>query len=171
MIQVSLGLERAIDPALDPLGRTRIGWAQGMSEVELYEIARGTWVLSHARAVKEKYLVVSGDGIIRQAIEIKSVSKAADGRLLFDGRVLCAGDPVYDEFVGKPAPNGTQQNPITYFGSPLEHTGCGCGCGELVPPTREFVIGHDQRAIHDRITKVGSVRQFLDWFDATWIES
>lgn len=168
MIQVSLGVERAVDSASDPLGRARVGWAEGMSESELYNVARGTWVLSHARAVKEKFLLVSGDGIVRQAIEIGSVAKAADGRLVFDGRVLGSGHPVFDAFVGKPAPNGAQQNPITYFDSALEHTGCACDCGELVSPPREFITGHDQRAIHERITKVGTVRQFLDWFDETW---
>jgi hypothetical protein len=169
MIQVTLGGERLVDAALDPLGRARIGWAEGMGEAELYDIARGTWVLSAARGKKERFLVVVGGGVVRQAIEATAVTKGADGRWTFVGTVLKAGHPVFDEFVGQPAPNGAQQNPITYFDSVLEHSGCACGCGELVPPTREFVSGHDQRAIHDRVAKVGSVREFLDWFDVTWI--
>jgi hypothetical protein len=28
--------------------------------------------------------------------------------------------------------------------------------------------GHDQRAIHDRIAKLGGVREFIEWFDATY---
>ena len=28
-----------------------------------------------------------------------------------------------------------------------------------------FLPGHDQRAIHDRINQIGTVSEFLDWFD------
>lgn len=35
---------------------------------------------------------------------------------------------------------------------------------------RLIKAGHDQRAIHDRIAKIGSVADFLEWFDATWEE-
>jgi hypothetical protein len=35
---------------------------------------------------------------------------------------------------------------------------------------RDFMPGHDQRAIHERIAKIGSVKDFLAWFDATYRE-
>ncbi|MGY3567928.1 hypothetical protein [Sinomonas sp. RB5] len=45
---------------------------------------------------------------------------------------------------------------------------CRCGCGQ--PSSRDFLPGHDQRAIHERIKKVGTVSDFLDWFDAHFKE-
>lgn len=72
-----------------------------------------------------------------------------------------------DHYVGKPAPNGAQQNPITYFKSPLGNRECNCGCGK--PINRgDFLPGHDQRAIHERIARVGTVLDFIAWFDQTW---
>ncbi|MFF1499486.1 hypothetical protein ACFVZR_06345 [Streptomyces sp. NPDC058316] len=41
--------------------------------------------------------------------------------------------------------------------------------GELVA-SGWFVIGHDQRALHARISKIGTVREFIDWFDSTYVE-
>lgn len=46
---------------------------------------------------------------------------------------------------------------------------CHCGCGEPVA-TGWFLIGHDQKALHARVAKVGTVREFIDWFDNTYIE-
>jgi len=77
------------------------------------------------------------------------------------------GDPVDDLCIGKSAPSGNPQNPITYFESPLDNRVCACRCG--TPVNRgDFLPGHDQRAIHERIAKVGTV---ITWFDDTWTES
>jgi hypothetical protein len=35
---------------------------------------------------------------------------------------------------------------------------------------RDFLPGHDQRAIHERIAKVGAVKDLITWFDDTWTE-
>jgi hypothetical protein len=32
----------------------------------------------------------------------------------------------------------------------------------------DFAPGHDQRAIHERIARIGNVRDFLGWFDRTY---
>jgi hypothetical protein len=53
-------------------------------------------------------------------VEIHRVDDVGGGRRAFEGRVLQPGDPVYDFYVGKRAPNGTQQNPITYFESTID---------------------------------------------------
>jgi len=29
----------------------------------------------------------------------------------------------------------------------------------------DFAIGHDQKALHARVAQIGTVAQFLDWFD------
>jgi hypothetical protein len=41
----------------------------------------------------------------------------------------------------------------------------GCGCWL---PRGTYFPGHDQRAIHERVARVGGIREFLDWFDRTW---
>jgi hypothetical protein len=46
---------------------------------------------------------------------------------------------------------------------------CACGCGKDV--LKDFYHGHDQRALHARIRKIGTVREFIEWFDATYDEA
>ncbi|MFF1649872.1 hypothetical protein [Streptomyces sp. NPDC058240] len=167
MIQITLGKKQLRDPNGDPLGRSQIGWTDGLSGRQLFEIARGVWVMPGDRVERERFAVVSGGGIIRQAIEIDRVVDVPGGRRAFEGRFLGPGHPVHDLYVGQPAPKGSQQNPITYFNSPLDDRECNCGCGK--PISRgDFLPGHDQRAIHERIARVGTVMDFITWFDQTW---
>ncbi|MFF8784858.1 hypothetical protein [Streptomyces sp. NPDC015125] len=45
-------------------------------------------------------------------------------------------------------------------------TTCRCGCGETPSPGREWPPGgHDHRAVHQRIARIGSTVEFCDWFD------
>jgi len=147
----------------DELGRTRAGYRQGMTDEELYEAARGSWVLG-PQADREHYALVVHDGIVRQAIEIDRLVDTTGGRRAIEGTVLAAGHDVYDTYVGKESPVPPQRNPIRYFDSPVGHKRCRCGCGEDVL-TGDFAIGHDQKALHDRVKRIGSVAEFLDWFD------
>ena len=85
------------------------------------------------------------------------------------GRVLRPGHPVHDEYVGGPALVDPARNPVSYVDSALDdQTFCACGCGAPTTLSRDFLPGHDQRAIHERIARVGTVRDFLRWFDTTW---
>lgn len=167
MIQITLGKEKSIDPATDPLGRSLVGWTDGLAPQQIYDIARWAWVMPGDRVEQERYAVVSGGGIIRLVIEIDRVVDAIGGRRAFEGRILGPGNSVHDHYMDKPAPNGSQRNPITYFESPFDRRVCACGCEEPIK-RGTFLPGHDQRAIHERIAKVGSVKDFIDWFDATW---
>ncbi|MEU2512493.1 hypothetical protein [Streptomyces syringium] len=123
MIQITLGKKKNVDPDSDPLQRSQIGWSDGLSGQRLYDIARGVWGMPGSRVEREQFAVVNGGGVIRQAIEIERVVDVLGGRRAFEGRILAPGDPVHDH-VGKPAPNGAQQNPITYFDSPLGNREC-----------------------------------------------
>ncbi|MEU6077590.1 AAA family ATPase [Micromonospora sp. NPDC047074] len=61
--------------------------------------------------------------------------------------------------------------PITYVDNhPLDRPRtCGCGCGGVVAGARQFLPGHDQRAIHERISEQwGSAMGFIRWFDDTY---
>lgn len=142
-----------------------------MTQSELYEAGRYAWVLG-AAADRERYALIVFNNTVLQAIDIDRLEEvvvtSAKGkpqqRRAFHGSVLAAGHPVYDAFVGKSAPAVSTQNPIKYVETDFDITPCRCGCGESI--RADFLPGHDQRAIHDRIAKFGSVAKFLDWFDS-----
>lgn len=164
MLHITLGPERPVDPTQDELGRDRVGFSPTMSELALYDANHGCWKLG-PRAQQERYMIVSFEGVVRQAVEIESVEPVArGGRSVVNGRVLRVGHPVYDKYVGKASPVQGMRNPVTYFEDEVDGEPCRCGCGGSVAG-REFLPGHDQRAIHHRINQIGSVSQFLDWFD------
>jgi hypothetical protein len=173
VIHITLGGRVDMDPAQDPLGRSHRGWWPGMTDEDCYRSNRGRWVLGE-RADHERYALLSarsgGRKLVRLAIEIAAPPvDTGGGRRALRGLVLQAGHPVFDQYVGQDAPVAGQRNPVAYFESPLDQIGtCACGCGEPVSLSRDFLPGHDQRAIHERIAKVGGVRQFLDWFDKAW---
>lgn len=177
LIHIALGPIEALDPATCPLGRSYKGWREGMNDPETYLAGRGRWVLG-APADRERYALISGAGIVRLAIEIRRIGASngtderdLDGRRTIEGDILTEGHPVFDTYVGKASPLAKNRNPVGYYDTPLDGRTCGCGCGEAVPIRKDFVVGHDQRAIHERIARVGSVRDFLTWFDKTWTQT
>jgi hypothetical protein len=164
MLHITLGPERPIDPTKDDLGRDRVGFSPTMSALALYDANHGCWKLG-PRATKERYMLVSFEGIVRQAVEIESIEAVTRGnRSVVHGEILRAGHPVYDKYVDKTSPVQGVRNPVTYFEDDVDGQPCRCGCGGSVM-SRDFLPGHDQRAIHDRINQIGTVAQFLDWFD------
>jgi len=171
MIHITLGPEKLMDPKIDDLGRDRVGFSETMSENALYDANHGTWVLG-PRAQSERYTLVTFHGIVRQAIEIDSIEKVTkrdasdtrDDRSVINGKVLHAGHPVYDTYVGKTSPVQGVRNPVTYFDAPVDGNPCRCGCGGIVS-SKDFLPGHDQTALHDRVKQIGTVSEFLDWFD------
>ncbi|PCG82961.1 hypothetical protein CIB93_27265 [Streptomyces sp. WZ.A104] len=168
MIHITLGERRYVNPQEDQLGRNIVGFDPLMDDEALFHANRGCWVLGE-RAEKERYALLSHEGKVRMAIEIDKLVPVAGGRKAMEGRYLTPGDEVYDAYVGKPTPVETTRNPITYFDSPHGARTCYCGCGEPVAGGW-FVIGHDQKALHARISKIGTVREFIDWFDSTYVE-
>lgn len=162
MIVITIKGDHFLDEP-DELGRTRCGWREGMSDYELYEAARGSWVLG-PQADREHYALVIHDNIVRQSIEIERVVETVNDRRAVEGKVLKPGHKVYDTYVGKPSPVAPQRNPIRYFDSPVGRKPCRCGCGKPVS-AGDFAMGHDQTALHERIKQIGTVSEFLDWFD------
>lgn len=172
MIHITLAPERFLDdPSTDPLGRDRVGFSEKMSQNALYDANHGTWVLG-PRAHKEQYALVTFKGIVRQAIEIDSIEKVTvressdtrDDRSVIHGKVLEKGHPVYDTYVNKTSPVQGVRNPVTYFDAPVDGRPCRCRCGGTVSG-KDFLPGHDQTALHDRVKQIGTVAEFLDWFD------
>jgi hypothetical protein len=164
MLHITLGPERVVDPDTDKLGRDRIGFSETMSDLALYDANHGCWKLG-PRADKEQFVIFSYGGIVRQAIEIDDIAQVGEaGRSVINGKILRAGHPVYDKYVGKSSPVQGVRNPVTYFDDEVDGRPCKCECGGSVVG-RDFLPGHDQTALHDRIKQIGTVAQFLDWFD------
>lgn len=167
MLQITLS-QRVRDEPLDQL-----------TEDELYETARSAWVLG-ARADRERYAIVctkdsaGGEYRVVLAIEIdrlelvveRPADDPRDHRRALHGRILKPGHPVYDTYVGREPPALPTRNPVKYAPSRFDTTPCRCGCGQNA--IRDFLPGHDQRAIRDRVSQFPSVTAFLDWFDARY---
>lgn len=168
MIHITLGAMRYVSPKEDQLGRDHVGWDPNMDDEALFRANRGCWVLGE-RADREQYALLSAQGIVRQAIEIDRLVAVSGGRRAIEGRFLETGHPVHDAYVGKPQPIEPVRNPVTYFESPHAARTCGCGCGAPVT-LGWFLTGHDQKALHDRVAKIGTVHQFIDWFDRIYAE-
>jgi hypothetical protein len=164
MIHITLGDKRPVDPSIDELQRDTVGFSEDMTDAELYTANHGCWRLG-PRAERERFMLASYGGIVRQAVEIEAIEPVArGGRSVIHGEILSVGHPVYDKFVGQPSPVQGVRNPITYIDDDLDEARCLCGCGEGVVG-RDFLPGHDQIAIHARIKQIGSVPDFLAWFD------
>lgn len=173
MIHITLGKLKKVPAELDGLGRSQVGFDPAMSPQEAYEANHGEWVMGE-RADKEKFALFSFDGLVRQAIEIESIEvtnirepgDTRGDRKTLHGRILHKGHPVHDKYVGKTSPITGVRNPVTYVDDlELEANDCGCGCGGK-SGKNDFIPGHDQTAVHDRVRQVGTVREFINWFDA-----
>jgi hypothetical protein len=155
----------AVNPATDPLGRDRLGYADGMGDWAFFDVARGPWVLDERKVASQPYAVVSHDGRIKGVLRIDRLAPSpVPGKVIIIGAVLDDDDPIARRYLSQPAPDD-HKNPVTYFEAPEDLT-CLCGCGQRVV-SGDFLPGHDQRAIHDRTRQIGTVAEFLYWFDAT----
>lgn len=169
MLHLTLSAEQPADPEVDELGRDRYGYSPTMSPLALYDANHGSWRLG-ARAHSERYYLASFGGTVRQAVEIESIepSPRRPERSVINGKVLQAGHPVFDKYVGKTSPIQNARNPVTYFDDALDKTldtqACRCACGGQVAG-KDFLPGHDQTALHARVKQIGTVADFLDWFD------
>jgi hypothetical protein len=172
MIIITLGPERKLEAGEDDLGRDRVGYNPAMSPGALYDANHGTWHLGE-RASRERYALVAFEGTVVQAIGINSIEPVAgtyagretSKRSVVHGDILNDGHPVHDRYVGRPSPIPPQRNPVGYFDAPEDHTPCLCGCGEPTPAGKDFIAGHDQTALHDRVRQIGTVKEFIEWFD------
>jgi hypothetical protein len=169
MLRIKLSARRYVGDveATDPfLPRQHAGWDPTLTDDQVYEAARGWWRLNQ-RAEQERHAIVLAGEKVILAILIDQWETRGDRRA-FSGTVLGQGDPVYDKFVGKPDPaTSTSRFPVLYLADELDRATCRCGCGETVA-RGEWLQGHDQRAIHQRIREDfnGSVSAFIDWYDA-----
>jgi hypothetical protein len=157
----------------DPLGRGFIGYFPRMTEQEAWEAGRGVWKMAVEKAGRQRFALIVGEGSVRAVGEITAVTEhdtAIGKRVALEGSILEVGHSVRDAYLGNPDPvvNGSQ-NPIGYCELPEEAAfltrACGCGCGQT--SVRDFLPGHDVRAIQARVRAHfgGSPLKFITWLD------
>jgi hypothetical protein len=175
MLHITLGPWKEADPE-DGLHRSHVGYREGMSEQEMYRHNHGEWAIGKKRQNTEHYALFSFGGRVVQALEVSEYeltrpftpADKRDDKYTIHGTPLAKGHPVFDKYVGEPMPVTPGRNPVRYFEDPEFDSAvgklCRCGCGESTT-AGDFVPGHDQRAIHERIARIGTVAEFLDWMD------
>jgi hypothetical protein len=113
MLQIQLGKGKPADPN-DDLGRSRLGYHDGMDETEAWLVGRGDWAFRTDRALEHNEVqVVNADGIVLAVAELRGVTRCRDGRRRFflEGALL-EGDPRVGKPTHTPHPS---RNPVAYF--------------------------------------------------------
>jgi hypothetical protein len=167
VLRIKLG-PRTFEPNDHPFAKRMLkGWDPTMTEREVYDAGRAWWVLGDHAEREHHAVIVGGDQVV-MAIGIDEWHHdAGRGRRAFAGRILRSGDPVYDSYVGRPDPAlSRSRNSVAYFATSFDTNVCLCGCGEAA--AGDWLPGHDQRAIHQRIARDfgGSVKRFIEWYDS-----
>ncbi|MGW4527869.1 hypothetical protein [Amycolatopsis sp. NPDC004378] len=158
----------------DPLSRSHVGYFPRMTELEAWEAGRGVWKMNVEKASRQRFALIIGEGRVRAVAEITGVTvhnTPGGERVALEGRVLDTPHAVRDAYFDAPDPvvNGSQ-NPIGYCELPEEAAflirPCACGCGET--SDRDFLPGHDVRAIQARVRAHfgGSPLAFVTWVDS-----
>ena len=123
-----------------------------------------------AHADRERYALFSytGDHTVKFVAEITAYEPISNKRAITGPRARLP--PRSLPPLGRGAGAGQLPQPgYVLQGARGNPSNCACGCGEAVPANRAFVPGHDQRAIHARITEQwGGTLGFIDWLDATY---
>jgi hypothetical protein len=155
----------------DPLGRSSVGFFPRMTEEEAWEAGRGCWKMSAEKLPRVRFALVVAEGAVRAVAEVMDFTAHGD-RVALEGSLLGAGHPMYDAYIGQPDPvdNGSM-NPVGYVALPEEQQflmrACACGCGAT--SERDFLPGHETRAIMDRVREHfdGNPLKFVQWIDNT----
>lgn len=155
-------------PQADALGRTYFGYDPERTPTENWLANRADWVLGE-RAQRERYALFSehASRTIVLAAEITAIVPSPNNpaKKAIEGIVLTEGHPVFEAFVGSNQPESTRvRNPVTYLDTAIGGWPCGCGCGTEIH-AGEFVRGHEQTALHQRISQIGTIPEFIRWFD------
>jgi hypothetical protein len=165
----------AIDPD-DPISRGWYGYKESASDIENLGANHGYYTLGKD-ADYERYVLFSytGDGLVKFAATINRIEPAPGKpgkRIIEVGELLGEGHAVYDRWVNKPMPEkaARSRNPVAYItddvpGLPDAGSDCLCGCGQRVYRAK-FVPGHDQVALHQCVSQIGSIADFVEWFGA-----
>lgn len=86
IMRIRLGADRPA-PQPDPLGRNRIGWAEGLDLQGLWERGRGVWKVDLAAIAEADLVVLVADDLVRLVGAINGVTFHCD-RVAIEGRPL-----------------------------------------------------------------------------------
>lgn len=163
---VGAGTRVGEDPSI--WNRAWAGYDPHASDTVNFEQNRGVWNIAAARGNRERIATMSLRHVIRIVAEIERIEDiplhAGGVKQAIVGRILGRGDPDYDRLFNV----GIEpfRNPVRYLPDNDADSVCLCGCGTELPTGRRWVPGHDQRALHDRVTEGwGSVERFVRWYD------
>jgi len=170
-LNLKLGNVRPADPG-DGMDREWVGYSPTDPPELAYERNRGVWLLGR-RVHRERLVTFSYFGKVVAVVEltgppeqIVAADPALPAKQAIVGRVLHPGDPDHDRLIGTTIDG--HRNPVTYTDDDptAGPRTCACGCGAPTTGRRQFLPGHDQKAIHARISKEwGNTVTFLQWFD------
>jgi hypothetical protein len=168
-IRLRLGSYEPVEA--DPLGRPCVGYFPRMTEQEAWEAGRGPWRIDADKVARQRFALIIGEGLVRAIAEITGTT-ALEDRLALTGTPLPIGHPVRDAWLGQPDPIvNSSQHPIGYCDlaeeRPYVYRPCGCGCAQETD--RDFLPGHEIRAIQNRIRRHfdGSALRLIQWIDDT----
>jgi hypothetical protein len=111
MIQIQLGADRLTDPTQDELGRSHVGYRDGMTEDEAWESARAAWKLNPSRAFDhDEVEVTAPSGTTVAVATLTGIIRAPAGRFILHGDVKHG-----DTRVGCPTVTPhPSRNPVAY---------------------------------------------------------
>lgn len=110
MIDIKLGAPRDVDPATDPLGRSRIGADPGLTPAEAWLRGRGVWKLKADNVLtQDEVQITDKDRTILAVARITGITKH-DDRQAIEGALL-ENDPRIGTKTPIPHPS---QNSIKY---------------------------------------------------------
>ncbi|MGV9713339.1 hypothetical protein ACWDTI_22045 [Gordonia sp. NPDC003424] len=153
------------DPSI--WNRDWAGYDPHASDAVNFEQNRGVYNIG-PRGHRERIATMSVGHQIRIVAEIDAIEDIplhkGGVKQAVAGRILAPGNPDYDRLI-----NTTIEpfrNPVRYIVDDVADSICLCGCETELPPGRRWVPGHDQRALHDRVTRGWrSVENFIRWYD------
>ncbi|WP_436649334.1 hypothetical protein [Actinoplanes sp. URMC 104] len=145
-----------------------------MTQEEAWESGRGMWKVNKDRIGRQRFALVVGEGVVRAIAEIIGLTEhdtPAGTRIAVKGRLVAADHPLREAYLAQPDPVTTgSHNPVGYRDLPEERPlvlrPCACGCGG--ESDREFLPGHDVRAVQRRVRERfgGSALALIQFIDA-----
>lgn len=155
------------DPSI--WNRTWAGYDPHATDAVNFEQNRGVWKIAHSKGNRERIATMSLSHVIKiiAAVDhIEDIPLHGGGvkQAVVAARILGPGDPDYDRLIDTTIESF--RNPVRYLPDDAADSICLCGCGAELSRGRRWVPGHDQRALHDRVTQGwGSVERFIRWYD------
>ena len=144
----SIGAPDVDDGGLALLLRLNQSWHEAISAVDLYQVARGWWVLSPTNAERVVRVLAVAGGLVREVYEptdwLPSPVPGLENRIGFNGVVA----PDRARYVGRDVSRlfrPGSANPVRYL--PLATLLSDCALNDVVPVAAESVVGTNEELV------------------------